>query len=276
MSTDIHPLDQAVALTPTGAVGHYQAQTTQDYWNMVGPYGGITAAALVQAIQQHPLCLGDPLSITVNYAAALGAGRFDIEARPVRTNRSTQHWLLTITQPDPDGDAQVVTTATAVTAVRRSTWGGTDLAMPEVPAPAAVPRVPPLGGVEWLNRYDMRFLDGIIPQTWDGRETDSLTRLWVRDEPPRALDFCALAGLADVFFPRVWLRRAQRTPAGTVSITVYFHAGREELAAAGTGHLLAQARGQEFRNGFFDQSAQLWSEAGVMLASSHQIVYFKE
>jgi len=148
--------------------------------------------------------------------------------------------------------------------------------MPEVPSPAVVPRVPPLGGVEWLNRYDMRFLDGIIPQTWDGRETDSLTRLWVRDEPPRALDFCALAGLADVFFPRVWLRRAQRTPAGTVSITVYFHAGREELAAAGTGHLLAQARGQEFRNGFFDQSAQLWSEAGVMLASSHQIVYFKE
>lgn len=82
--------------------------------------------------------------------------------------------------------------------------------------------------------------------------------------------------MADVFFPRVWLRRAQRTPAGTVSITVYFHAGREELAAAGTSHLLAQARGQEFRNGFFDQSAQLWSEAGVMLASSHQIVYFKE
>lgn len=74
MSTDIHPLDQAVALTPTGAVGHYQGQTTQDYWNMVGPYGGITAAALVRAIQQHPLCLGDPLSITVNYAAALGAG----------------------------------------------------------------------------------------------------------------------------------------------------------------------------------------------------------
>src|SRR5260221_3337555 len=34
-------------------------------------------------------------------------------ARPVRTNRSTQHWLLTITQPDQDGDAQVVTTATA-------------------------------------------------------------------------------------------------------------------------------------------------------------------
>src|SRR5436853_479949 len=164
MSTDIHPLDQAVALTPAGAVGHYQGQTTQDYWNMVGPYGGITAAALVQAIQQHPLCLGDPLSITVNYAAALGAGRFDIEARPVRTNRSTQHWLLTITQPDQDGDAQVVTTATAVTAVRRSTWGGTDLAMPEVPSPAVVPRVPPLGGVSGSTATTCAFSTASFPR----------------------------------------------------------------------------------------------------------------
>ena len=37
-----------------------------------------------------------------------------------------------------------------------------------------------------------------------------------------------------------------------------------------------QARGQEFRNGFFDQTVQLWNEAGTMLATSHQIVYYKE
>ena len=44
----------------------------------------------------------------------------------------------------------------------------------------------------------------------------------------------------------------------------------------GTGYLLGQARGQEFRNGFFDQTVQLWNEAGTMLATSHQIVYYKE
>jgi len=119
-------------------------------------------------------------------------------------------------------------------------------------------------------------VQGTLPQQWDGAEAESLTRLWVRDNPPRPLDFASLAALSDVFFPRVWLRRAHRTPAGTVSITVYFHASREDLAAAGTAPLLAQARGQEFRNGFCDQAAQLWSESGQMLASSHQIVYFKE
>ncbi|WP_027015112.1 acyl-CoA thioesterase [Comamonas composti] len=276
MSTNPHPLDRALALAPTGAVGHYRGQTTQDYWNMVGPYGGITAATLVRAIMSHPQCLGEPLSLTVNYAAAVGAGEFDIEARPVRTNRSTQHWLLTITQPDADGDAQVVTTATAVTAVRRSTWSAEEEAMPVVPAAQELERAPVLNGVAWLQTYDMRFAQGILPSVWDGSEAESLTRLWVRDEPARPLDFCAIAALADVFFPRIWLRRAQRTPAGTVSMTVYFHAGSEELAAVGPAHILGQARGQEFRNGFFDQTAQLWSPGGRMLASSHQVVYYKE
>ena len=53
------------------------------------------------------------------------------------------------------------------------------------------------------------------------------------------------------------------------------HAGGVTLTAAGE-LLLAQARGQEFRNGFFDQTAQLWSQSGQMLATSHQIVYYKE
>jgi len=98
----------------------------------------------------------------------------------------------------------------------------------------------------------------------------------VRDTPGRTLDFPALAALCDVFYPRVWRRRALQVPAGTVSMTAYFHAGSELLAQTGAGWLLAQARGQEFRNGFFDQTAQLWNAAGQMLATSPQIVYYKE
>jgi len=46
--------------------------------------------------------------------------------------------------------------------------------------------------------------------------------------------------------------------------------------ATGNGYLLGQARAQSFFNGFFDQSAELWNEAGHLLATTHQIVYFKE
>ena len=98
----------------------------------------------------------------------------------------------------------------------------------------------------------------------------------MRDEPARPLDFASLAALADVFFPRIWLRRARQTPLGTVSMTVYFHATADALAAAGSGWLQAQARGQGFGSGYFDHSGQLWSEAGELLATTHQVMYYKE
>ena len=274
-TTSTHPLDDALALTP-GAPGHYSGRTTAAYWNMVGPYGGITAATLLQAVLQHPELLGEPLSLTVNFAAAVTEGAFSVQATPVRTNRSTQHWMVTATQRGADGQEQVTTTATVVTAVRRETWSAADTPMPAVAGPAHFAAVPKALPVQWLKRYEMRPITGNLPTQWDGSGSSSLTQLWVRDEPARPLDFCALAALADVFFPRVWLRRAQHVPAGTVSITVYFYVSGAELAQAGSGHVLGQASTQEFRNGFFDQGAQLWSEAGRLLATSQQIVYYKE
>lgn len=272
MST--HVFDQALALTAQ-AEGDYLGASHPAYWNMVGPYGGITAATLLNAVMQHPKRLGVPVALTVNYASALGAGPFRVVAKPVRTNRSTQHWTVELWQTDAQGDDGVVTTATALTALPRTTWGVDEVAMPAVPPPSAVPPVPLFKGVEWIQRYEVRPVSGGIPRVWDGGGTTSLSQLWVRDAEPRPLDHLSLAALCDVFYPRVWLRRATQVPAGTVSMTVYFHASAEQLDATGTGCLFAQAQAQAIRNGFFDQSAQLWNEAGQLLATSHQVVYYK-
>jgi acyl-coenzyme A thioesterase PaaI-like protein len=65
---------------------------------MVGPFGGITAAQALNAVLQHPQRLGEPVSLTVNFCAALADGPFTVTARPARTNRSTQHWVIEIQQ----------------------------------------------------------------------------------------------------------------------------------------------------------------------------------
>jgi acyl-CoA thioesterase len=271
-----HPFDQALALTPQGA-GVFAGQPHPAYANMVGPFGGITAAQMLQSVLLHPDRLGEPVALTVNFAAGLRDAPFVLEARPARTNRSTQHWAMALRQSGDGGVEETMITATAVTAARRVTWSATDAPMPAVPPPAEVARQQfSVRRVNWLDRYDIRPVVGHIPQDWDGAEADSTTQLWMRDDPLRPLDFASLTGLADVFFPRVWRRRAVMTPIGTVSMTVYFHAGASELAATGDGYLLGQARAQSFFNGFFDQSAELWSEAGQLLATTHQIVYYKE
>lgn len=276
-----HPFDHFIALTPQGS-GTFTGQAQPAYWNMVGPFGGVVAAVATQAVVAHPDRLGDPVSISANFCAAMGPGAFTVVARPARTNRSTQHWVVEVSQADAQGQLQAVLTATLVTAVRRETWGINDCPMPTVPPAQEVPRPTQKAPVEWINRYEMRQITGGMPGLFDDQlSTDppdraSQSQLWLRDHPPRPLDFCSLTALADVFYPRVWLRRRTRVPVGTVSMTVYFHADANTLAQVGDGYLLGQARGQVFRNGFFDQTAMLWGSDGTPLASTHQTVYYKE
>lgn len=275
-----HPFDRALMLQPLpqrGQAARFRGHTSDDYANVVGPFGGITAAQALQAIMRHPERMGEPLVFTGNFGAALADGAFLVEARPVRTNRSTQHWTVTMHQPDENGTDGVVFTATAITAGRRDTWGAVDIPMPSVPAPDEVAVATHPVFPEWCRRYDMRWVTGGMPAQWDGAESpDSMTRLWVRDRRQRPLDFPALLALCDVGFPRLWLRRARMTPAGTVSLGVYFHADGAALAGGGAEHVLAEARGQCFFKGYFDQTAVLWRETGQVLATTHQMVYYKE
>jgi acyl-CoA thioesterase len=268
--SDSHPFDIAVALAQRDD-GTWEGRTSPAYANFIGPYGGITAAQAMNAVLVHPDRIGEPVAFTVNFAAALADGPFVARARAARTNRSTQHWIVELLQ-----DGQAVATATLLTAVRRETWGAQEAAMPQVPRPQDTARTP-RGAVEWVKRYDMRVIAGDLPRTWQGQGgDDSRTCMWVRDDPPRPLDFASLTALSDVFFPRIWLRRAQQTPLGTVSMTVYFHADAEHLRATGTGYLLAQVQGQAFRNGYFDHTGHLWNEAGELLVTTHQVYYYKE
>ena len=266
-----HPFDVATKLAAR-LDGGFDACTSPQYANMIGPFGGLTAAQLLQAVLQHPQRLGDPVSLTVNYCAAIADGSFVVQARPARTNRSTQHWTIELLQ---GGD--IAATATAITALRRPTWGAEEHTMPSTPPPATwAPFAGPYR-VEWLKNYEVRYVEGAFPQAWDGRDHGhSRSRLWLRDTPQRPLDWIALTALADVFFPRLWLRRATFVPTGTVTLTVYFHADAAALAAVDTGFVLAQAQGQGFRDGYFDHAGQLWGEAGTLLATTHSLYYYKE
>ena len=269
MTQTTFDFDQAIALQSL-SVGHYSGCTQSAWLNMVGPFGGITAAVLLNAVMQHPNRLGNPLSFTINFCAGVAEGAFEIMAKPARTNRSTQHWTIELLQA-----GSTVITATAVTAVRRTTFSSIESHMPIV-APANEFSRAEAALLPWTQRYDMRSLTGHLPTVWDGVEGDTLTQMWVRDVQERDVDFPSLTAMADSFFPRVYLRRRTFVPIGTVSMTVYFHADAAELATLGNSFVLGQAKAQCFYNGFFDQSAQLWCEAGALLATTHQVVYFKE
>ena len=71
----LHPFDAALQLQPQ-ADGSYLGTTSPAWANMVGPFGGITAATVVHAIVGHDKCLGSPVALTLNYVAAIADGAF--------------------------------------------------------------------------------------------------------------------------------------------------------------------------------------------------------
>ncbi len=276
-SHSAHALDVATALVRQ-VDGSFLGSTSPAYGNMVGPFGGVTAASLLQAVLLHPDRLGEPVALTVNYAGPLADGEFSIVAEAVRTNRSTQHWLIRLSQA-----GETAATATVVTATRRDTWSATEITFPDVPAAQDVARTPPIERAAWTGQYDMRFVRGgpDAGAAWtlatDGRpDPDSLSQLWIRDEPARPLDFVSLTAICDAFYPRLFVRRPKWVPVGTVSLTTYFHADSGLLAVLGDQAVLGTARALNFSNGYFDQTAEVWSRDGKLLATSHQVVYYKE
>ena len=266
----MHPLDEAIDLK-AAAPGEFMGATHAAYANMVGPFGGTTAAQLLQAAWLHPDRLGEPVALTVNFAAPVADGEIRFLAHAARTNRSTQHWIIEARQGE-----EAVATATAVFAVRRETGSAGEALMPTVVSADALPRLPTQGLPSWPQRYDMRFIEGAFPAFDEQEQTHSRSCLWVRDEPARPIDFAALAAISDSFFPRIYVRRRRRSMIGTVTLTTYFHADSALLAEVGARHVLGVAKALNYRHGYFDQTGELWSPEGHLLASTHQLVYFKD
>ncbi|MCV7412097.1 acyl-CoA thioesterase [Mycobacterium florentinum] len=265
-----HPFDAAIQLDVIDD-NTFRGRTDPEWDSMVGPFGGITVAALLRAVASHPARIGDPVALTVNFAAPIAKGDFDISLRAARTNHTNQHWIAELRQ---DGD--IKTTATALFGVHRDTWADTEARPPSAPPPEQLARDSVQQDfVGWARLYDLRFVEGAFPGEGAQRSSAATTTMWMRDRARRRIDYPALATLCDIFCPRAFLRCGGPIPAGTISLTSYFHADQAALDALGDGFVLGTAHANRFFGGYFDQSAQLWTRDGVLLASSHQIVYFK-
>ncbi|SUM61497.1 Uncharacterised protein [Staphylococcus saprophyticus] len=264
-----HNFDKATELTIQSS-GVYRGQTSESYANMVGPFGGVIASTLLRAVLDHDERLGDPISLTINYAAPVANGDFKIVATPSRTNRSTQHWYIELTQNE-----QIIITGTAVTANRRDTWSSTELSFPDVPNPDQIEPTPLDSAPPWAQNYEIRMIKGAPLAIATTDYPDSITLQWIRDNPNRDLDFLSLAAICVAFFPRIYVRRKELVPIGTISLTIYFHADAETLLANGSRSVLGHTRALKFFNGYFDQTGEIWSQDHNLLATTSQIVYYK-
>ena len=94
---ETHPFDLAIALTPERE-GVWRGATSPAYANMAGPFGGVIAAQLLNAVILDARRLADPIALTVNFCGAIADGAFEIATRIVRGGKNTQHWSVELAQ----------------------------------------------------------------------------------------------------------------------------------------------------------------------------------
>ena len=113
--TDLHPLDAAIRLERDG--DKWRGATSPAYANMAGPFGGVTAAVLLNAVMIDERRLADPIAQTVNFCGAIADGPYEIETRLIRGGKNTQHWSVELSQ-----NGAIAATSSVVCGVRRPTW----------------------------------------------------------------------------------------------------------------------------------------------------------
>ncbi|MGO9007188.1 MAG: acyl-CoA thioesterase [Beijerinckiaceae bacterium] len=267
-----HCFDRATHLERTGS--GLRGATSDAYWAFVGPFGGVTTATLLRAVLEDEDRAGDPLAITVNFCAPISRGSFDVFSTLSRANRSTQHWSMQLSQ----AEGALAATATAILAVRRPGFSHQPARRPDVASFETIPAYPTGGMATWVQRYEFRFAEGapVFGPEALPEPGSAVSRCWIRDVPPRPLDFLSLAALSDTFFGRIFHVRGTMLPFGTVSLTTYFHADAADLARQGDGPILAVADASVFHKSYCDQKGELWSQHGQLLATCHQIAYFRD
>lgn len=266
----VHPFDRATQVTAVDSGWRGEAST--NYFAFVGPFGGATAATMLRAIMIQPGCAGDPLSVTVNFCAPVASGSFDLAPRRMKATRSTQHWMIELVQ-----NGEVAAFMTAVFATRRPSWSHQPAIMPDAPPFDQVDLLPDSVVAPWAQQYQFRFVKN-APQygkTPNDAPASAYSRMWLSDAMPRRIDCLSLLSMSDTFFARIFHVLGTIVPIGTVSMTTVFHADAADLAAEDITMVLGAADASSFHKSFSDQTGELWSPNGRLLATTSQVVYFK-
>ncbi|MFT4715520.1 MAG: acyl-CoA thioesterase [Paracoccaceae bacterium] len=268
----IHPFDAAIQLEKS-TEGNFVATTAKPYANMAGPFGGVTSASMMRAVLLDERLLGDPVSLTVNFCAAIKDGAYTISTRLVRGGKHTQHWMIEVIQNEV-----ICNTATLITGMRRAEFSHQTASAPDIPDWTECEVLTQNMFLGWLNCYDFRYVEGPppMPEADTGQIHPARSVMWVNDSPARPLDYFSLAAISDSFILRLLHLRRTFVPMGTVSLTTHFIASRDEIAEQGTTPLLGISEAMRFHGNFHDQHMQFFGKGGKLMASGSQLVWFRQ
>lgn len=184
-----HSFDRATNLFRESEIG-FRASVTDEYSSGTGKFEGIAAALVTRAMLGQQSAEQVPVSLTINYMVPVVVGPLEIGVALVSGRRGRPdalcHWMAEVQQ-----GGETAVSATAVFAKERQ-----ENTMAKAPSgmlpPIELERNSGESHASFMKHYDLRWLQRIARKHASPQEQSAF---WLRDHPPRALDFPALASL---------------------------------------------------------------------------------
>lgn len=251
--------------------GRWITQAGPEWKNPNGPlWGGYPIGLSLRTIASEPDARGEPLSISLTYVAALREGAVEIRTRRLRQGGSIGVWSLEL---GPAGSDEVCVQAIVTMAQRPATPPFAFAKMPDAPDPSLLPEpMSPGGG----RHFGARAFERRTTESFPIRQSaDSRSVAWVR---PRSAtwDKALLGMVADNSPPRAFYAFGHAVMTTTLSLTVYLHGTAAEIAEAGDDYLLVEYEGRVGGGGASDERSSYWRRDGKLLATSEQLVWYRE
>jgi acyl-CoA thioesterase len=244
-----------------GGEGVFDCHIQPDWWVATGPNGGYIGAILVRALGSDPSLDARPLrSITIHYLGRPEAGAAEVRVESDRHGRSVSFMRATLGQR-----GRILATAAAVFAGGREGLELDRVEPPRVPQPEEVRSLPVDDGtLPFARQFDYRPAIGGPPF---GGGDEPLTGGWLRLRDERQVDAATLVAVCDAWFPAVFQVLSQPLAVPTLELTVHV---RGSVPRA-SDWLLGRYGTRLARDGFLEESAEVFSREGELLAESRQL-----
>ncbi len=228
-----------------------------------GLHGGLAAAMLLRTMRSQAEPERVPIELTAHLSRPL-SGQPELSAEVTHSGRA-----LTLVSATASSDAR--TGAMATLALSARTSGGTPTVVPPrrkyvLPIERAERFVVPSEFVPISTRFEIRPATQDLPFSGAGEAT---LCAWVRLTEPVEDPWERLLLLADALAPSYAAVLTELRPIPTVRMTVRFTA---EVASTEFSWVLVDATTTEAGvDGWLTEAIHLWSEGGILLASSSQL-----
>ncbi len=233
-----------------------------------GPNGGYVAAFVLRAMTDR---VGDaaraPRSLTLHYVAPAEVGSARVTTSIERVGRS----LTSISARLYQGDS-LVALAMAAFSTPRPGPEFCDLEMPAVvPADRIEAAALHADAPAIAHRWDTRWAIGEQPWQDAPPAREAVAGGWIRLEEPQVLDACAVAAITDAWVPPVFSRLREQIIVPTIDLTVHFRVSLPLPTATADEFLLAVFRTDAANEGYIEESGEVWSKDGTLVAQSRQL-----